>query len=338
MKKIHLLIFSLLMGLTGYANPIALPAIGISELYFEESGDWKLELEYIEGSQDNMIIDSIFLSSITDTVELTEFEFSENTNLLVITEDSLDSDFTIARYGDTIKVVSYSDGEAYEDILIFGNLPGSVIHYPGDSQSICKYYHYFVKDKSPTISRLNDTAGIFGTLKGIVYDKYSEPVKNRTFCLYHCFETSANGDYSVRVYSRPTVLNKIAYEIDDSPTGSASIQEIAYTMEPDSTIELDIHLTDTLATGINTTSVDEAIIRIYPNPVSKNSLFNARIDLPVLTSDIWIEIVDVEGKLIREEQITQKNQSIRSPTKSGLYLITLWLDNQLILSKRMLVE
>lgn len=338
MKKIYFLIFSLIIGFNSYANPIALPTIGISELYFEESGDWKLELEYIEGSQNDMTIDSIFLSSIADTIELTKFGFSENNNLLVITNDSLDSDFTIARYADTLKVVSYSNGESYEDILIFGNVSGSMINYPRENQSICRYYHYFVKDKSPTIGESNDTTGIFGTLKGVVYGKNSEPVKNRTFCLYHCFETDVNGKYSVRVFSRPTVLNKIAYKIDDSPTGSASIKQLAYTMEPDSTIELDIYLTDTLATGIYYASIDEDLARIYPNPVSKNRQFNVIIDLPVLTSDIWIKMVDIEGRLIRKEQITQKNQSIHSPAKSGLYLIVIWLDNQIILSQKILVE
>ena len=329
--------FSLIMGFVSYANPIAFPSIWISELYFTESDDWKLELEYIEGSQNNMTIDSIFLSSTADTIELTKFEFSENNNLLVITNDSLDSDFTIARYADTIRVVSYSSGELYEDILIFGNISGSMIGCPRERQSISRY-QYFVKDKSPTISESNDTSGIFGTLKGIIYNKNSEPVKNRSFCLYHCFETNIKGEYSVRALSRPTVLNKIAYKINDSPTGSASIEELSYTMEPDSIIELDIYLTDTLATGINYASIGDDLAQVYPNPVSENRQFNVMIDLPVLTSDVWLEMFDVEGKLIQKEKITQKNQSIHSPAKSGLYLIIIKLDNQLILSKRILVE
>ena len=212
MKKIFILSVLLIGGFTIKANPIALPTIEISELYFDASDHWTIELGYDHVNQAELTIDSIFLYSTTDKIKLPLYEFPGSAGVFVITADSLDSEFQINRFADTIKVISYSMGHPFEDVLIFGNLPGASINYPGQGQSICKYGMYYIKDNSPTIGQSNDTIGMCGTVKGIIYDKYSEPVKNKTFRLDNYFITSENGEYSARVYSKPSTFNGIYYK------------------------------------------------------------------------------------------------------------------------------
>ena len=338
MKKIYILFFLLTAGLTINANPIALPTIEISELYFDESGNWKLELGYYEVNQNGFTIDSIFLYSSTDTIKLPTYEFLGSTGVMVITADSLDSDFQINRLADTIKVISYTMEEPFEDMLIFGDLPGATINFPRQGQSISKYWMYYTKDNSPTIGLSNDTIGTCGTIKGIIYDKYSEPVDTRTFRLDNYFETSENGDYSARVYSKPSTFNRIDYKTGQYSTQSVSITEISYVMEPDSVIEIDIYLLDTLTTGINNINISNTLISVYPNPISKNGELKINIDLPIITSDIYIEIIDLNGKLINKKKINKNSSSIVAPDKSGFYIVRTLLDSEVISSNRIIVN
>lgn len=338
MKKILSLFLTLIIGLSIYANPIALPTIEISELYFDEFDNWKLELGYFEVNQSGFPIDSIFLFSTTDSVKIPSYDFIVSTGVMVITADSLDSDFIIKRYADTIKVVSYVMGEPFEDILIFGNIPGASIDFPRLGQSISKYWMYYTKDNSPTIGFSNDTLGMCGTVKGIIYDKYLEPIANRTFRLDYYFETSENGEYSTRVYSKPSTFNRIDYKTGQYSTQSVSMTELSYTMEPDSTVEFDIHLLDTLITGINDVNSVNTPISIYPNPISKNEKLNINIDLPIIASDIWFEIIDLNGEVIKRKKINENSSSIIAPANSGFYIIRVMLDSKIISSNRIIVN
>lgn len=337
-KKIGVLFLTLLTGLSIYANPISLPTVEISELYFDDSDNWTLELEYYDIDQNGLTIDSIFLYSSTDTIKLSLYEFIDPMGVLVITADSLNSEFHINRFADTIKIISYSMEEPIEDMLIFGNLPGASINYPRQGQSISKYLMHYTKDNSPTIGLSNDTLGMCGTVKGIIYDKYSEPVKNKTFRLDYYFETSESGEYSTRVYSKPSTSSRIDYKIGQYLTQSASTTEISYTMEPDSVIELDISLLDTLITGINNINISNTAISVYPNPIQKNEKLNINIDLPINTSDIYIEIIDLNGKMIKREKISQNSSSIIAPDKSGFYIIRTMLDSEMISLNRIIVN
>ncbi len=119
--------------------------------------------------------------SSSDTARLQVYNFDVSPSVFVITNDSLDSNFNINRQGDVIKVISFSMENPFENILLFGNVAGAFINHPKEGQSICKFSGYFVKCNAPSIGSVNDSTGICGTLKGIVYDIYSMPVTNRTF-------------------------------------------------------------------------------------------------------------------------------------------------------------
>lgn len=325
------------IGLKIIANPIALPTIEISELLFDISNNWKLELGYYEVNQNGLTIDSIFIYSTTDTIKLPTYPFIGSTGVFVITNDSLDTDFQIKRQGDTIKVVSYCMEHPFEDILIFGNCQGAYINYPREGQSISKYWMYYVKDNSPSIGSSNDTTGMCGTLKGIIYDKYSAPVSQIKFLIDYQFETSEIGEYFTRVYSKPTTFNQLSHIVGKYTTQSVSITEISYIMEPDSVIERDIYLLDTLTNDLNNLTLNNIPVKIYPNPISATNKLMVEIDLPVITANIWIEISSLDGKLINKEKITNTRSLIDTPNANGIYILRVLLDKQIISSNRVLV-
>lgn len=337
MKNIYFSLVILFFGLRIFGNPIALPTIEISEIYFDEIDNWKLELGFFEINQEEFRIDSIFISSSYSRIKLPPFAFAGNTGVLVITNDSLDSNLSIERFADTIKVIYYIQESLFEDSLIYGNHPEAFIGYPLEGQSISRYGRYFVKDKTPTIGTTNDTIGMCGTLSGVLYDRNFEPVKDCSFRLDFDFITSIDGEYQARVLSKPSTFKMIYYRSGYAQK-SASISDILYTMEPDSVIVLDIYLLDSLETAITKRAIDHSPVKIFPNPVSNHQRIHISTDLPFNASDIWLEVVDLSGRLIRKEKIVQHENSIEAPINSGIYIVSIWNKDQRISTDRILVR
>jgi hypothetical protein len=337
MKKIYAILIQLIIGLKLIANPIALPTIEISELFFDNSTNWKLELAYYRNGENALTIDSSFVYSTTDMVKLPNHLFAGYMDVLVLTEDSLDIDFHINRQGDTIKVVSYCMGQLFEDVLIFGNCHGACINSSREGQSISKYWIYFVKDNSPSIGTSNDTTGMCGTIKGIIYDKYLTPVSQKKFRIDYQFETSENGEYSTRVFSKPTTLNRFDQVIGQYTTKSVSITEMGYVMEPDSVIVMDIYLLDTLSSGFNEMTINNIPIKIYPNPASDKGNLTVEIDLPIKTSNVFIEICGMDGKLIAKEKVTSTKSQINTSDLKGTCILNVLFDSQVISSNKILI-
>lgn len=348
MKKIWALLFSIIIGLCANANPVMVKPFEISELYFDEQDNWILEISYDFADFFGITFDSAYLSSSTHSVKLPWYEFEEGVGVFVLTADSIDTEFHIGRYADTLTLTSYTDEGQFMDWLIFGDIPNAHIGFPRGGQSLAHIYIYsesenaslgvFSRDNSPTIGLPNDTLGMCGTLKGIIYDKDMNPVKNRTFELDFVFKTNASGEYSVRVLSKPTTSSTIFYEVEQSFFHYAYTEKYAYTMEPDSTVELNIYLLDSLMSVPGNTGILYNPISVYPNPVTKNGKLMIDVDLPVNTSDIYVEIIDLKGAIVRKKKINQSESSITAPSISGVYIVRTMLDSKTISSHKIIVN
>lgn len=338
MKKIILVFILAIIGIRLDANPIPVPTLAISELYFENSNDWKLEIKY-DYIYTGFSFDSIFLCSGQDSVKLPDYPLTGYSGHIVLTNDSLSSAFHINRFGDILRLTTYSSiFFQFTDELLFGNVNGSVIDYPLNNQSISKYSEYFVKDDSPTLGFPNDTVGMCGTITGTVYDSLNIPVPNRKFYLDYQFLTSADGKFSTRVLSKPTVKDYLFYTGTYIGIYTISIDSISYVMEPDSLITLDIRLRDSLLpAGIDAIDATSPV-KFFPNPVSRSGILQYEIDLPVKTSVIRVEIMSIDGKLLDEINITEKSGVIKMPENSGNYLLNVRIDNKLIKSIRVICK
>ncbi|HPW65956.1 MAG TPA: T9SS type A sorting domain-containing protein [Salinivirgaceae bacterium] len=348
MKKVCTLFLLLAFGLITKANPYIPLKIKISELYFDEYGNWQLELIYNHYDY-QYVIDTVFLFSTTDTVKLSDYISFDSEGIIVVTADSLDTEFYINRFADRIGVYGYmslvdNSGDYFYDdyfftMIIFGDLYGAFINYPREGQSISLYNNYYMKDNSPTIGLPNDTIGACGTIRGTIYDVSLEPVSSRTFCLDNRFETNEHGEFSARVYSKPSNFHSIYHIVGEGhPNQRVFITGISYEMEPDSVIELDIYLLDTLEVGINDINISNTPVSVYPNPISKSGTLKVDIDLPVITSNIYVEITDLNGKLIAKKKVNEKSSTITAPDKGGFYILTILLDSKVISTHRIVVD
>ena len=347
MKRFLIILLQFAIGLKLIANVVPIWEIMLSELYFDEAGNWKLEIEYLDHPEfsDELTIDSIFLYSSTDTVRVPIYSFFKKKDIYVITADSLGSEFRINRSGDRVDLIVHVNdlwhGAGMVHSLVFGNYPGAGIGAPRQNQSLTRYWHYWVKNNSPSIGYPNDTTGMCGTLKGIIYDKSLNPVSNKTFKLFRYiefpFETNETGEFSVRVLSMPTLLEYIIQRTDQTAKDIA-IEDLTFNMEPDSVVLRDIYLQDDLITGIFSPLTKNNPVRVYPNPLSANEKLSVEIDLPVLTADIRVEISSLDGKVISREQITDPKSLISMPGISGTYIVAVFLERQRIWSDRVIVK
>lgn len=186
-----------------------------------------------------------------------------------------------------------------------------------------------------------------GTITGSIIDKFDEPIRNKRFLTEYQWTEHATsdfiictddyGEYSLRALSKPTSLNQIYFLESNIIKQLIPISSINYTLEPDSCIERNIYLLDSLETGIIEDFRINNPFLIYPNPVHSSEILTIEIDLPVHASNIWIEYMTLEGKLIKKEKITNKLNYIDPPISNGAFLLQILVDQQLICTKKILV-
>lgn len=337
MKRILIATVGLLILMRVLANPIATPYLEISELYFEESGDWILELGYYEINQQDFPIDSILLISSTDTVRLSGYTFNGIQGFIVLRNDSFAHGFNIKPTGDSLTMRYYIMEMIFEDVLVFGDREGAVISSPLSNQSISRYWNAYSKDKSPTIGEINDTIGMCGTLSGMVYDLNNEPVVDQVFMLNGGtrFETDGFGNYTLRMISKPTSFNWLYYQSDHFL--SVDIEEVAFVMEPDSSVFRDIHLLDSLLTDVNQKPAAGFPLKLYPNPLTHSDFLNYEIDLPIKTANCRVDIYTITGQLIASQKLIRSSGQIELSNATGILLVNFWMENRLLSTNRIVV-
>jgi len=346
MKKIFLYTVLTLWAFTAFSNPIELPYIHVLELYFEE-GEWTLELAYFEANEEYIPIVEIYIQSQSGEVELLNFEIvGESGLILVQDDDNLSGPQFINPEGDIITITWGIDEGGYilyqEYVMPFGDYPNSTVTKPDPGQSIALIQSKYSKDNSPTIGQYNDTTGTMGTLQGKVFDMYLQPVAEETFCFLfypNCyFTTTNNGKFSVRVLSNIFNRNEIKHQITPS-LHEWLLTEIHYIMEPDSVINYDIYLLDSLTVGITEPSVsDKGIFRFYPNPVSRQLSINYEVNLPGNKQELLIEIKSTSAVQVYTCAVSSGKGIIKLPEQipSGIYFVNL-LSRQKVLSTSRLV-
>lgn len=338
MKNSIIVLFVMFLSFNVIANPIWIPEYFITELFFDDYGDWTLEL-CIQGEPgSDYDVDSVFLISCSDTIRIPNEILLDSTGYLIITAELLNHTFYINPDGDSLTINNYWEGMSFEGLgpLLFGDIEGAEIDSPIGYQSIALYTNAwcFVKDDSPNLGMENDTSGMCGTLSGYVYDISLFPAKKRTFILDFPFDTDENGHFSLRVLSRPKIYNWIRYYTWQGYMKNSTIDSLGYVMEPDSVIYSDIFLTDTILSEIKPLTYQYAPVKIYPNPINKNQKLIIEIDLPVISADFKVFIKSIDGKQNMDYQISAKTNEIQMPQNKGIYIVSVMTGNQIVASKK----
>jgi hypothetical protein len=129
MKKIILFYIAATIFINwSLSNPLPVPQAIISELKFEDSSKWFLEINLLYSSQNHKNnYDSICIKTSSGFSRIRLDNISESTNLFVVTSDSLTSPLSINRQGDFVKLyqfLSFNHNYIQIDSLNFGNYPG----------------------------------------------------------------------------------------------------------------------------------------------------------------------------------------------------------------------
>lgn len=376
MKKLLLLISAIALFATLEANPIVLPYYSMTEFAIEANGDWVIELA-LRGGSGNMVVDSITIKSSTGSAKWKNRSTTNGISLgyIVLRNDSMLANLSINPLGDYIEVFTYSNNGMSFNMsptkVAFGNYPNSIVKAPKAGQSIstipqylcapiydpkdgwfilgyqCGVYsnsnNIFSLDNSPTIGFNCDSTGMYGTLKGHIYDTNGKLITDTKMTMEfpgnpRTFSPKADGSYSTFLFANNNKFSTI-YKTATSIKDTVDITPIDIDMDPDSVIIADIHLTDFIYVGIPKVQEEtESIIKIFPNPVKDLSI-NYEIEIPVKSANSFLEVINLEGQKIAAYTLTNNIGKIELPDniKNGMYSINLFVNNKRYSTTKVLI-
>ncbi len=247
MKKLIFIILIILIPTLGMPNAAPMSEAVVTEVYFDENGDWTIELYFF---YHNAYFDSAYvLFTSTDTA--TFKKFPDNSNFLLITKEDLDQPIDLNIEGDRLYFYTMFDFCYWErltrDYYIYGDFPGSEVNspYPGQSlvgliRDVYGYYNppvkYEVKDTASSLGFLRDPAR--GTLQGYVVDSTGNPMPYIRVLFKGPAEmilwTDEQGQFTASCYARNDTVCIM--------NNGVKLYEEVVTIEPDSVTSLIIQL------------------------------------------------------------------------------------------------
>jgi len=350
MKKIIVLGLIILATQLLNANPIILPGLVLSELKINDNNNWIIELQYFDATE-SMPIDSIWIQSDSGIAKLKHFQIIGNHGILLVENDSLNSNLTINPVSDNIQILYSINGSTHSLKPVTYGYANGMIKSPKVGQSIaatnidneCSYS----LDNSPTIGAYNDTIGMCGTIRGHIYDKNNQLLTRADVGFGYngiakVFSPNSDGSYSARIFSRNNHITWLYYCKIPLTGGfnSAYTLPLDISIVPDTVVDIDIHLTSSLITGLVPVNInEESLIRIFPNPIKKIS-FNYEIDIPVKSSSSYIVVTDIAGKTILQSYVTEDRGIISLPEQivNGTYMISLYVNNKNYSNTKLLIN
>ncbi len=355
MKNFILIAALLFWSAFSVANPIILPFLTINELWFTDDDEWGMEIAYYEVNETDFPIINIVISSTDGEAELLTFEFNGESGLILVESPSnLSGPCMISPDQDEVSL-SWSVGDGgelmwQETTLIFGDHPDAIVTSPTAGQSIALLStsgFFYTKDQSPTPGQWNDTTGTMGTLYGTIFDINMEPIREEIFklvvlpiALNQSFTTSSEGAYSLRVPSNILYRNGIIHYISPQNPEYLTV-DIHYIMEPDSIVNLDIYLLDSLTVGIFDRETNSAEgFYFYPNPLSNSLDLRYTIDFPIQQKEVLIAITSLSSSQVESYPVRQQQGLLKlsDQTMPGVYLVRLLVDNMVVSSNKLVIS
>ena len=338
-KLLFYLVFMVWFPINLYCN-IFYPYARISELAFDTSGNWIMEMEFA-GYADTFHIDSIIfetVSGISRVANYTPFQpyGSESYYLALITKDSLNLPLEIDKDNDLIRLVTYWSYGRYESTLPLGtficDLPESysVAHIDGyDCRGFyfSRYSRYAI-DRTPSIGGINNSEGAESTVTGYVYDKNYNPVVDTFILAFNsCTNTNGVGYYTIRTLAKCYTVDTVEF------FGLKYIYEpVAIQLMPDSSYTQDLVLLS-IQSDVSTQEIsqNEPVITYYPNPFTTGSTLYISIPTELSYSTAVIEFYNSAGSFIFSELLENRTSVIELSSeklslKPGIYYSLIRID------------
>lgn len=235
MKKSILLLALLFPIIIAFSNVTPMSSAYISELYFDENGDWTIEIyfEYFAAE-----IDTGYLM-ITSTDTATFKKFPDSSNIVLLTNSDLSKPLFIDKSGDIVWFENPDEfqGGRLTEFCVFGDYPGAKVNALFTGQSLVGISYKHVKDTSSSLGYRRDPQK--GILEGYVYDSIGTPLPYIKVQISgigtKTLWSDENGFFSDTLYAK----NYEIFIIDNSRT---RIYSGGFTIEPDSLTIHDITL------------------------------------------------------------------------------------------------
>ena len=359
MRRIHLIIVLFFITVIVKANIIPEHYIHIGGLEFND-GNWKLTIATFQYNPEEWPIDSIMISSLTDSIMLTNLSLGSDYDNLIIYQDSIDEHFAINQNGDIIKAIGYSQGEEimnwYFNLseLRFGDVVNSIVRKPNNDESIVGIFFGPVKDLITgkfIICKKNNSSDstnsvCIGMLKGQIYDFKGNLKTDANFWIDEWFSPDDSGNFEVPVYSYFHKLDKIfywgsTYDPEFGVQGEeryVSIKEVSFNMSPDSTVLMDIYLAEEVM-DIKIGSTQEKNYSVFPNPIDdriyiKSTELNKQ-------QVVQIQLLNIKGQEVanyskKAEEIV--SIELNAGIHAGIYVINILENNRIVYSEKIIVN
>jgi len=308
-----------LAALQAFANPlVAPPSAVISELYFDSTGKWFLEVGFW-GS-----VDMVRIKTNSGEAYYLSSSASIQNRFVVLTCDSLSNlSLAINKKNDCIKVITKSnltDSHYPEkDSMQIGVQSGSVIDSipPGCSINKNWWTNMMCLDCSPTLGKSNDEDGTTATIYGHFYqlgpdfesydEKYfyfSDQVTMSTDLWAVGFPIDKSCNYAAKVRAkRYSINNLLIYTYSINAVHWMDFIKNDFAVYPGDSVRVDF----TMGTSLKVPAEQNTLFSIYPNPANDKTSFV--FDMPLMKSDrVFISLYSVDGKLVQTLQ-----------PKSGIY-------------------
>jgi hypothetical protein len=364
MKKFILLFALNLVAVYSNANPVYMPIAYVNKFFFDENKDWEIIV-----TADVFTLDSILISSSSGKSICKKLIQSPLVDYSIkIRNDSLESDLTINPEGDSISLNYYynfgsNTQDSTSDYFVYGDYRNAFLSKPITGQSIKRILinssdaNYYCKCDS------SDHCG--GLLQGHIYDKNNNlitkghfslsPIPEHILCWdfmsgfgVHGIDINNDGTYSASLYSVIYNLSSIKncikrncapasyyYSVFDT----VRIAPLNFAIEPDSTLELDIHLLDDFVgiKKVETTSVE--LLKIFPSPLA-NTSFYYEINVPVKSTSCDLDLLNISGQLLMKYKILENSGELNLPSDitNGIYFFQLHMNGKLYFSKQVIVD
>ncbi len=320
------------------ANPIWL-GVNISEIFFNESGEWTLEIDNVNIASVEYI-DSLIIECNSGSAKITNFD---TTDYIVITNENLANSISFNKNADCIKLYSYSHGEYKVDSIRIGDISESYLKNIENGQSIARLNGYgpFYKDNSPTIGLANDLNGSKGKIYGYFYDTEGAPITNKYFFINegNCtpilqeqgfagdIEIDETGFYCAEITSRSYSISK--REIYESSTNHELMQFQTVNFELNEDDSTNINFTQIL-TSINSVNQVNILLSSYPNPAT-NFIYFITSTKNKLNTPLKISVYNSVGKIIDTFNLTSEPYQWNcNNLPQGTYIYTLSSENKII--------
>lgn len=190
MKKITLLIFIIFLFIFNAKPQIALNKTVIQEIFFAQE-KWYLVVNFEGVNINNQ--DTLRLIS-TSGFSLFNYKHDIQNKFVIVTSDSLQTDLTILRSGDLIRLEKFSNNQWIRVgwTIYFGDIPQSNVNSPDVGQSLVitniGYDMYVIESNAPSLGQNSVVIENNGGISGLIL-KDNKPIPG---AMIECIQNASN--------------------------------------------------------------------------------------------------------------------------------------------------